>query len=73
MLIDQQLLGPKNWDYAFESWIHTANNNPTTHSISPMEAVTNIAPDIATTFQFTFGCPVILTQDEKRSWKFEAS
>ena len=43
LLIDQSSLGPSFWDYAAESWVHTANHTTGSCSVegrSPLEIVT---------------------------------
>lgn len=74
LLIDQSALGPSFWDYAAESWVHTANKTSGAYDsegASPWELVTGQVPDISSTFQFPFGCPVTSHKTEERSHHYE--
>jgi hypothetical protein len=63
LFADQHLLTPAFWPYAVQFWIHTANSSPMSSDISPLELVTNVVPDISTTFRFPFGCPVTSSKE----------
>jgi hypothetical protein len=63
LFADQHLLTPAFWPYAVQFWIHTANASPMSSDMSPLELVTNVVPDISTTFRFPFGCPVTSSKE----------
>ena len=65
LLIDQSSLGPSFWDYAAESWVHTANHTTGSCSVegrSPLEIVTGRVPDISRYLRFPLVCPSSFTR-----------
>jgi hypothetical protein len=66
LFADQHLLTPSFWPFAVQSWIQTANASPISGDMSPLQIVTNIVPDISTSFRFPFGCPVTSSKEEPK-------
>jgi hypothetical protein len=75
MLLEQEVVTPKYWSYALNSYIESSNIIPkasSNYNVSPLQAVTGNVPNIEKQFQYPFGTSVAISRkgNGKDRWKF---